>query len=89
MLKYWTGPATVVAYVTDEEIVTLTKKLHRSEIIQNRSNIIYHVVYKRHVSTNIDLTQKTIYPRSEKSCFKHWTTGKVEGFKKAKLPKTL
>ena len=53
MLKYWTGPVTVVAYVTDEEILTLTKKLHRSEVIQNRSNIVYHVVYKRHVRMNL------------------------------------
>ena len=49
MLKYWTGPVTAVAYVTDEEILTLTKKLQRSENIQNRSNIVYHIVYKRHV----------------------------------------
>ena len=49
MLKYWTGPVTAVAYVTDEEILTLTKKLQRSENIQNRNNIVYHIVYKRHV----------------------------------------
>ena len=49
MLKYWTGPVTAVAYVTDEEVLTLTKKLQRSENIQNRSNIVYHIVYKRHV----------------------------------------
>ena len=30
MLQYWTGPATVVAYVTDEEILLLVKKLQRS-----------------------------------------------------------
>ena len=53
MLQYWTGPATVVAYVTDEEILLLFKKLQRSVAVQKRKNVAYHVVYKRHVSTHL------------------------------------
>ena len=50
MLEYWSGPVTAVIYVTDEELLTLKQKLHRSPIVPSRHNVAYHIVYKRHVS---------------------------------------
>ena len=50
MFTFWSGPGTVVAYVTDEESISLLSKIQRSTVLHNRTNIAYHVVFKRHAS---------------------------------------
>ena len=52
MFAKWMAPATVAFYGTDEELERLNIKISRSGVLRKRGNIVYHVIYKRHVSVN-------------------------------------
>jgi glycosyltransferase-like protein LARGE len=49
-MENWEGPVIVVLYVTDGEALRLPQMIASSDVLQNRKNIAYHIVYKRGVS---------------------------------------
>ncbi|XP_050296689.1 xylosyl- and glucuronyltransferase LARGE2s-like [Anthonomus grandis grandis] len=45
--KYWTGPISFTLYVTDEELVKCMKLIAGSEILNRRTDIAYHAVFRQ------------------------------------------
>lgn len=46
LTKHWEGPISLTLYVTDPEFQQANKYLENSEILQERTNIAYHAVFK-------------------------------------------
>ncbi len=69
MFKYWTGPAVVVAHLTDEELPVLLDRLDRCPALQNRTAYLaLHLVYKRHVSSGLIHTGRARATQTNGTC---------------------
>ena len=51
LLKIWTGPASVALYMTDKDTAILSSFVASSQILSSRTNVFYHIVYQRGVSS--------------------------------------
>ena len=51
--SHWEGPISVSLYMSDAEVQQFVRYRESSEILNTRTNIGYHVVYKEGVSSNI------------------------------------
>ena len=49
MFQSWRAPGVAVFYGTDAQVMQLQTKISRNEHLRHRKNLVYHIVYKRHV----------------------------------------
>ena len=48
--RHWPGPMSLTLYLSDAEADQFVHFAHNSDVLQNRKNIGFHVVYKEGVS---------------------------------------
>ena len=61
--RHWPGPMSLTLYLSDAEADQFVHFAHNSDVLQNRKNIGFHVVYKEgvskiHVPKNISMLIK-------------------------------
>lgn len=44
--KHWTGPISLALYMSDAEAQQFLRYAQASEVLSNRQNVAYHIVYK-------------------------------------------
>jgi len=48
-LKHWEGPISLALYLTDQEAYKFLQFAQKSEMLQSRKNVGYHIVFKEGV----------------------------------------